>query len=84
MLVKLVHFFIMEPQRPIGGLVLVVVGVVNYYLPNLPINIGKKYLKTAIIIDKSLIHAIVSSNYSTKPSYIFQFKPELKAWKYIF
>ena len=29
----------------------------------------KKYLKTAIIIDESLIHAIVSCNYSTKPSW---------------
>ena len=57
---------------------------VSYFLPNLQLNIGKKYLKTAIIIDKSLIHAIVSSKYSTKPSYIFQFKRELKAWKYIF
>ena len=47
-------------------------------------NIGKKYLKTAKIIDESLILAIVSRNYSTKPSYIFQLKPELKVWKYIF
>jgi hypothetical protein len=46
--------------------------------------IGKKYLKTAIIIDESLILAIVSRNYSTKPSYIFQLKRELKVWKYIF
>ena len=37
-----------------------------------------------LIIDESLIHAIVSRNYSTKPSYIFQFKRELKVWKYIF
>jgi hypothetical protein len=37
-----------------------------------------------IIIDESLILAIVSRNYSTKPSYIFQLKPELKVWKYIF
>jgi hypothetical protein len=36
------------------------------------------------IIDESLIHAIVSRNYSTKPSYIFQLKRELKVWKYIF
>ena len=50
----------------------------------LQLNIGKKYLKTAIIIDGSLIHAIVSRNYSTKPSYIFQLKRELKVWKYIF
>jgi hypothetical protein len=55
-----------------------------FFLPNLQHNIGKKYLKTAIIIDESLIHAIVSRNYSTKPSYIFQFKRELKVWKYIF
>jgi hypothetical protein len=53
-------------------------------LPNLQLNIGKKYLKTAIIIDESLIHAIVSRNYSTKPSYISQLKHELKVWKYIF
>jgi hypothetical protein len=44
----------------------------------------KKYLKTAIIIDESLILAIVSRNYSTKPSYIFQLKRELNVWKYIF
>jgi hypothetical protein len=43
----------------------------------------KKYLKTAIIIDESLIHAIVSRNYSSKPSYIFQLKRELKVLKYI-
>jgi hypothetical protein len=42
----------------------------------------KKYLKAAI--DESLILAIVSRNYSTKPSYIFQLKRELKVWKYIF
>ena len=44
------------------------------FLPNLQLNIGKKYLKTAIIIDESLIVAIVSRNYSTKLSYIFQLK----------
>jgi hypothetical protein len=44
----------------------------------------EKYLKIAIIIDESLIHAIVSRKYSTKPSYIFQLKRELKVWKYIF
>jgi hypothetical protein len=55
-----------------------------FFLPNLQLNIGKKYLKTAIIIDESLILAIVSRNYSTKPSYIFQLKRELKVWKYIF
>jgi hypothetical protein len=32
----------------------------------------KKYLKTAKIIDESLILAIVLRNNSTKPSYIFQ------------
>jgi hypothetical protein len=46
------------------------------------LNIGKKYLKTAIIIDESLILAIVSRSYSTKPSYIFQLKCELKVLKY--
>jgi hypothetical protein len=50
----------------------------SYFLPNLPLNIGKKYLKTANIIDESLILAIVLHNYSTKPSYIFQLKRELK------
>ena len=55
-----------------------------FFLPNLQLNIGKKYLKTAIIIDESLILAIVSHNYSTKPSYIFQLKRDLKVWKYIF
>ena len=54
------------------------------FLPNLQLNIGKKYLKTAIIIDESLIVAIVSRNYSTKLSYIFQLNRELKVWKYIF
>jgi hypothetical protein len=44
----------------------------------------KKYLKTANIIDESSILAIVLRNYSTKPSYIFQLKRELKIWKYIF
>ena len=57
---------------------------VSYFLPNLQLNIGKKYLRTAKIIDESLILAIVLHNYSTKPSYIFQFKRELKVWKYIF
>ena len=97
MLVKLVHFYIIEPQRPIGGLIYFKGGggggvehdiehcqFVSYFLPNLQLNIGKKYLKTAIIIDESLILAIVSRNYSTKPSYIFQLKRELKVWKYIF
>jgi hypothetical protein len=51
---------------------------------NLHLNIGKKYLKTANIIDESLILAIVLRNYSTKPSYIFQLERELKVWKYIF
>ena len=57
---------------------------VSYFIPNFQLNIGKKNLKTAIIIDGSLIYAIVSRNYSTKPSYIFQLKRELKVWKYIF
>ena len=56
----------------------------SYFLPNLQLNIGKKYLKTAKIIDESLILAIVLRIYSTKPSYIFQLKRELKVWKYIF
>ena len=41
-------------------------------LPNLQLNIGKKCLKAAKIIDESLILAIDLRNYSTKPSYIFQ------------
>ena len=56
----------------------------NYFLPNLQLNIGKKYLIAAKIIDESLILAIVLRNYSIKPSYIFQLKRELKVWKYIF
>ena len=56
----------------------------SYFLPNLQLNIGKKYQKTAKIIDESLILAIVLRNYSTKPNYIFQHKCELKVWKYIF
>jgi hypothetical protein len=56
----------------------------SYFLPKLKLNIGKKYLKTGKIIDKSLILAIVLRNYSTKPRYIFQLKRELKVWKYIF
>ena len=55
-----------------------------FFLPNLKLNIVKKYIKTAKIIDESLILAIVLRNYSTKPSYIFQLKRELKVWKYIF
>jgi hypothetical protein len=57
------------------------------FLPNLQLNIvigKKKYLKTAKIIDESLMLAIVLRNYSTKPSYIFPLKRELKVWKYIF
>ena len=105
MLVKLVHLYIIIPQRPIGGLIWGVWGgggggvggggvehdidhchFVSYFffLQNLQLNIGKKYLKTAMIIDESLIHAIVSRNYSTKPSYIFQLKRGLEVWKYIF
>jgi hypothetical protein len=56
----------------------------SYFLANLQLNIGKKYLKTAKIIDESLILAIVLCNYSTKPRYFFQLKRELKVWKYIF
>jgi hypothetical protein len=40
-------------------------------LPNLQLNIGKKYLNTEKIIDESLILAIVLRNYSAKPSYIY-------------
>jgi hypothetical protein len=89
MLVKLVHFYIIEPQRPFGRLILGRAGggrglehdiehchFVSYFFTKRAI--GKKYLKTALIIDESLIHAIVSRNYSTKPSYIFQLKRELK------
>ena len=50
----------------------------SFYQPNLQFNIGKKYLKTAKIIDELLILGIVLPNYSTKPSYIFQLKRELK------
>jgi hypothetical protein len=56
----------------------------SYFLPNLQLNIGKKYLISAKNIDESLILAIVLRNYSTKPSYIFQLKRELKVWKYIY
>jgi hypothetical protein len=56
----------------------------SYILPNLQLNIGKKYLKIAKIIDESLILVIVLRSYSTKPSYIFQLKRGLKVWKYIF
>ena len=85
MLVKLVHFYIIEPQRG-GGERLEhdIEHIFFFFLPNLQLNIDIKYLKTAIIIDESLILAIVLRNYSTKPSYIFQFKRELKVWKYIF
>jgi hypothetical protein len=48
--------------------------ILAIFLPNLQLNIGKKYIKTAKIIDESLILAIVLRNYSTKPSYIFQRK----------
>ena len=53
-------------------------------LPNLQLNIHNKYLKTAKNIDESLILAIVLRNYSTKRSYIFQLKRDLKVWKYIY
>ena len=55
-----------------------------FVLPNLQLNIGKQYLKTAKIIDESLILAIVLRNHSADPSYIFQLKRELKVWKYIY
>ena len=94
MLVKLVHFYIIVPYPRYelegwfgeGGRTWhwALSFCELFFLPNLQLNIGKKYLKTAIIIDESLIHAIVSRNYSTKPSYIFQLKRELKVWKYIF
>ena len=97
--VKLLHLYIIVPQRPIGGLIwggwggggvehdidhCHFVSYLFFFLQNLQLNIGKKYLKTAMIIDESLIHAIVSCNFSTKPSYIFQLKRELKVWEYIF
>ena len=50
----------------------------SYFFPNRQLNVDKKYLKTAKKIDESLILAIVLRNYSTKPSYIFQLKRELK------
>ena len=94
MLVKLVNFYIIEPLRPIGGLILGggehdiehchFVSYFFFFNQTCNLNIVKKNLKTAIIINESLIHAIVSRNYSTKPSYIFQLKRELKVWKYIF
>ena len=80
MLVKLVHFYILEPQRPIGGLIfwggvehdIEHCHFVSYFFyQTCNLTLVKKYLKTAIIIDESLIHAIVSRNYSTKSSYKF-------------
>ena len=62
----------------------IVILLAIFFLPNLQLNIGKKYLRTAKIIDESLILAIVLRNYSANPSYIFQLKRELKVWKYIF
>ena len=62
----------------------IVIFLAIFFLPNLQLNIGKKYLKTAKIIDESLILAIVLRNYFTKPSHNFQLKRELKVWKYIF
>ena len=58
MFVKSVHFYIIELQRPIGGLVFWGVEhdienchfVSYFFLTNLQLNIGKKYLKTAIIM----------------------------------
>jgi hypothetical protein len=61
-----------------------IVSYFYFFLPNLQLNIGQKYLKTTIIIDESLIIAIVLRNYSTKPNYIFQLKRELIVWIYIF
>jgi hypothetical protein len=45
--------------------------------------LDKHFEVAAKIIDESLILTIVLRNYSTKPSYIFQLKCELKVWKYI-
>jgi hypothetical protein len=94
MLVKLVHFYIIVPYPRYelegwfgeGGRTWhwALSFCELFFLPNLQLNIGKKYLKTAIIIDESMLHATVSRNYSTKPSYIFQLKRELNVWKYIF
>jgi DMSO/TMAO reductase YedYZ heme-binding membrane subunit len=55
-----------------------------FFYQTFSLTLVKKYLKTAKIIDESLILAIVLRNYSTKPSHIFQLKRELKVWKYIF
>ena len=52
------------------------------FFPDPQLNIGIKYLKTAKIIDESLILAIVLRNYSTKPSYIVQLKRELIIWTF--
>ena len=45
-----------------------------FFYQTFNLTLVKKYLKTAKIIDESLILAIVLHNYSTKPSYIFQLK----------
>ena len=94
MLVNLVHFQIIEPRRSIGGFFLGAGGGGDYdiehchfrviFYQTFNLTLLKKYLKTTNIIDESLILAIVLRNYSTKPSYIFQLKRELKVWKYIF
>ena len=53
MLVNLVHFYIIEPQRSIGGFIKKKLGggvdydiehchFFSYFLPNLQLNIGKK------------------------------------------
>jgi len=55
-----------------------------FFYQTFNLTLVRKYLTTAKIIDESLILAIVLRNYSTKPSYIFQLKRELKVWKYIF
>jgi hypothetical protein len=52
----------------------------SYFLPNLQLNIGKKYLKTTDIIDESLILAVVLRSNSTNPSYIFQLNRELEIY----
>ena len=85
MLVKLVHFLNYRTSEINWRIVFFFVFFFKlFFLPNLQLIIGKKYIKTAKYIDESMILAIVLRNYSTKPSYIFQLKRELKVWKYIF
>ena len=59
-----------------------IVIVLTIFYQTFNLTLVKKYLKTAKIIDESLILAIVLRNYSTKPSYIFQLKRELNVWKF--